>query len=59
MGRLEPADPVPIRPGIGPPYVTESFYMLQDLRPSLEEVYYLEGGLQFKEDGSYEIEETE
>ncbi|MCF8038054.1 MAG: rhodanese-like domain-containing protein [Desulfohalobiaceae bacterium] len=36
----------------------ESYYMLQDLRPSLEEVYYLEGGLEFKEDGSYTIEPT-
>ncbi len=37
----------------------ESFYMLQDLRPSLKEVYYLEGGLVFTEDGTYEIKPTE
>jgi rhodanese-related sulfurtransferase len=37
----------------------ESFYMLQDLRPSLKDVYYLEGGLVFEEDGSYEIKPTE
>ena len=37
----------------------ESFYMLQDLRPSLKDAYYLEGGLVFEEDGSYEIKPTE
>jgi rhodanese-related sulfurtransferase len=33
----------------------ESYYMLQDLRPALKNVYYLEGTLTFKEDGSFEI----
>ena len=33
----------------------ESFYMVQDLRPELKNVYYLEGTLTFKEDGSFEI----
>lgn len=37
----------------------ESYYMLEDMRPSLEEVYYLEGGLTFKKDGSYEITDSE
>ena len=33
----------------------ESYYMVQDLRPALKNVYYLEGTLTFKEDGSFEI----
>ena len=33
----------------------ESFYMVQDVRPILKNVYYLEGTLTFKEDGSFEI----
>ena len=33
----------------------ESFYMVQDIRPELKNVYYLEGTLTFKEDGSFEI----
>lgn len=37
----------------------ESFYMLQDLRPGLKKVYYLEAGCAFKKDGSYEIKKTE
>ena len=37
----------------------ESFYMLQDLRPELKKVYYLEAGCTFKKDGSYEIKKTE
>jgi rhodanese-related sulfurtransferase len=37
----------------------ESFYMLQDLRPELKKVYYLEAGCVFKKDGSYEIKKTE
>ena len=35
----------------------ESFYMLQDLRPEMKNVYYLEGELTFKKDGSFEIKE--
>jgi rhodanese-related sulfurtransferase len=37
----------------------ESFYMIQDLRPELKEVYYLEAGITFKKDGGYEITPTE
>ena len=33
----------------------ESFYMLQDLRPELKKVYYLEAEVTFKKDGSYAI----
>ena len=33
----------------------ESYYMVQDVRPALKNVYYLEGTLTFKEDGSFEI----
>ena len=35
----------------------ESFYMIQDLRPEMKNVYYLEGELTFKKDGSFEITE--
>ena len=35
----------------------ESFYMIQDLRPEMKNVYYLEGQLTFKKDGSFEIKE--
>ena len=35
----------------------ESFYMLQDLRPEMKNVYYLEGELTFKKDGSFEVKE--
>jgi rhodanese-related sulfurtransferase len=35
----------------------ESFYMLQDLRPELKKVYYLEAEVTFKKDGSYTIVE--
>lgn len=37
----------------------ESFYMLQDLRPDLKKVYYLEAGCTYKKDGSYEIKKTD
>lgn len=37
----------------------ESFYMLQDLRPELKKVYYLEAGCTWKKDGSYKITKTE
>ena len=33
----------------------ESFYMLQDLRPELKKVYYLEAEVTFEKDGSYKI----
>lgn len=33
----------------------ESFYMLQDLRPELKQVFYVDGEISFKKDGSYEI----
>ena len=33
----------------------ESFYMVQDVRPELKNVYDLEGYLTFKKDGSFEI----
>ncbi len=35
----------------------ESFYMVQDLRPEMKNVYYLEGELTFKEDGSFEVKQ--
>ena len=35
----------------------ESYYMVQDVRPELKNVYYLEGTLTFKEDGSFEIKD--
>jgi rhodanese-related sulfurtransferase len=33
----------------------ESFYMVQDLRPAMKNVYYLEGYLTFNKDGSFKI----
>ena len=33
----------------------EAFYMVQDLRPKMKNVYYLEAELKVKKDGSYEI----
>ena len=35
----------------------ESYYMVQDVRPELKNVYYLEGELTFKKDGSFEIKD--
>jgi 3-mercaptopyruvate sulfurtransferase SseA len=35
----------------------ESYYMVQDVRPEMKNVYYLEGELTFKKDGSFEIKE--
>jgi rhodanese-related sulfurtransferase len=35
----------------------ESYYMVQDVRPALKNVYYLEGTLTFQKDGSFEIKE--
>jgi rhodanese-related sulfurtransferase len=37
----------------------ESFYMLQDLRPELKKVYYLEAECTYKKDGSYKIKKVE
>ena len=37
----------------------ESFYMLQDLRPELKKVYYLEAGIDYPKDGSYKIIKTQ
>ncbi len=33
----------------------ESFYMVQDLRPEMKDVYYLEAEITFNKDGSYKI----
>jgi len=33
----------------------ESYYMVQDVRPEMKNVYYLEGYLTFKKDGTFEI----
>jgi len=33
----------------------EAYYMLQDLRPELKEVYYLEAEIIFEKDGAYTI----
>lgn len=35
----------------------ESFYMVQDIRPEMKNVYYLEGELTFSKDGSFKITE--
>ena len=37
----------------------ESFYMLQDLRPELKEVYYVEAEIAFKKDGSFTLTKPE
>lgn len=37
----------------------ESFYMLQDLRPELKKVYYLEAEITFNKDGSFKIVEPQ
>lgn len=36
----------------------ESFFMAQDLRPEMKTVYYVEAGMTFKKDGSFEIAKT-
>ncbi len=36
----------------------ESYYMLQDLKPDLKKVYYLEAEVAYKKDGSYSIKNT-
>ena len=33
----------------------ESYYMLQDLKPELKKVYYLEAEVEYSKDGSYKI----
>lgn len=33
----------------------ESYYMLQDLKPDLKKVYYLEAEVEYSADGSYKI----
>jgi rhodanese-related sulfurtransferase len=33
----------------------ESFYMLQDLKPDLKKVYYLDAEVQYKKDGPHQI----
>jgi len=35
----------------------ESYYMVQDVRPALKNVFYLEGTLTFQKDGSFEIKD--
>jgi len=35
----------------------ESYYMVQDIRPEMKNVYYLEGELTFSKDGSFKITE--
>lgn len=37
----------------------EAYYMVQDVRPSLKEVYYIEAGVTFKKDGTFEIKKSE
>jgi rhodanese-related sulfurtransferase len=37
----------------------ESYYMVQDLRPELKDVYYLEAEITFNKDGSYKIVEPQ
>jgi rhodanese-related sulfurtransferase len=37
----------------------ESYYMLQDIKPELKKVYYLEAEVEYNNDGSYKIIRTE
>jgi len=37
----------------------EAFYMLQDLRPELKKVYYLEAECKYNKDGTFEIKKAE
>ena len=37
----------------------EAYYMIQDLRPSLDNVYYVEAQISFEKDGSYDIKKNE
>ena len=36
----------------------ESYYMVQDLRPELKNVYYLDGELTIKKDGTFTIKKS-
>ena len=36
----------------------ESYYMLQDIKPELKKVYYLEAEVEYSNDGSYKIIKT-
>ena len=36
----------------------ESYYMVQDLRPQMKNVYYLEAEVIYQKDGSYKIKKT-
>ena len=36
----------------------ESFYMLQDIKPELKKVYYLEAEVEYSKDGSYTIKKN-
>ena len=37
----------------------ESFYMLQDIKPELKKVYYLDAEVEYNKDGSYKIKKTQ
>ena len=37
----------------------EAYYMMQDLRPDVKEVYYVEAGVTFKKDGTFTIKKME
>ena len=37
----------------------ESFYMLQDMKPDLKKVYYLEAEVEYSKDGSYKIKKAQ
>ena len=37
----------------------EAFYMLQDLRPDLKKVYFLDAEVTYKKDGSYSIKKSQ
>ncbi len=36
----------------------ESFYMIQDIKPELKKVYYLEAEVEYSKDGSYKIKKN-
>ena len=37
----------------------ESYYMLQDIKPALKKVYYLEAEVEYNSDGSYKIKRNQ
>jgi rhodanese-related sulfurtransferase len=37
----------------------ESYYMLQDIKPELNKVYYLEAEVEYNNDGSYKIKKNQ